>query len=114
MMRCLESQRALLVEASPLDVAASAADRSAAWGEKMMQRIEQDKNPSMQILSEYRKSAATYRMTAKSNRSRAKEYYQAAERWLELAARNNDLARKYERAARYPWLPVEPDPPEPE
>jgi hypothetical protein len=22
------------------------------------------------------------------------------------------LARKYERAARYPWLPVEPDPPE--
>jgi len=24
------------------------------------------------------------------------------------------LRRKYERAARYPWLPVEPDPPEPE
>jgi hypothetical protein len=23
------------------------------------------------------------------------------------------LARKWERAARYPWLPVEPDPPEP-
>ena len=23
------------------------------------------------------------------------------------------LARKYERAARYPWLPVDPDPPEP-
>jgi hypothetical protein len=23
------------------------------------------------------------------------------------------LARKYERAARYPWLPVEPDPPAP-
>jgi hypothetical protein len=23
------------------------------------------------------------------------------------------LARKYERAARYPWLPVEPDPPQP-
>jgi hypothetical protein len=23
------------------------------------------------------------------------------------------LRRKYERAARYPWLPVEPDPPEP-
>ena len=23
------------------------------------------------------------------------------------------LAAKYERAARYPWLPVEPDPPEP-
>jgi ribosomal protein L17 len=25
-----------------------------------------------------------------------------------------DLAAKYERAARYPWLPVAPDPPEPE
>ncbi len=24
------------------------------------------------------------------------------------------LRAKYERAARYPWLPVEPDPPEPE
>ena len=24
-----------------------------------------------------------------------------------------DLRRKYEHAARYPWLPVEPDPPEP-
>jgi hypothetical protein len=25
-----------------------------------------------------------------------------------------NLRRKYERAARYPWLPVAPDPPEPE
>jgi hypothetical protein len=25
-----------------------------------------------------------------------------------------DLARKYRYAAQYPWLPVEPDPPEPE
>jgi hypothetical protein len=25
-----------------------------------------------------------------------------------------DLRRKYEHAARYPWLPVEADPPEPE
>jgi hypothetical protein len=27
---------------------------------------------------------------------------------------NRKLAVKYERAARYPWLPVAPDPPEPE
>jgi FtsZ-interacting cell division protein ZipA len=27
---------------------------------------------------------------------------------------HRDLAEKYERAARYPWLPVAPDPPEPE
>ena len=31
---------------------------------------------------------------------RAAEYHEA-------------MALKYERAARYPWLPVEPDPPEP-
>jgi hypothetical protein len=30
-----------------------------------------------------------------------------------LADYHEDLAGKYERAARYPWLPVEPDPPEP-
>ena len=28
--------------------------------------------------------------------------------------RHAELAQKYERAARYPWLPVTPDPPEPE
>jgi hypothetical protein len=31
----------------------------------------------------------------------------------ELANTHAYLARIYERAARYPWLPVEPDPPEP-
>ncbi len=30
-----------------------------------------------------------------------------------LIAYNATLARKYELAAAYPWLPVEPDPPEP-
>jgi hypothetical protein len=29
------------------------------------------------------------------------------------AAHHASLARKYERAARYPWLSLEPDPPEP-
>ncbi len=32
---------------------------------------------------------------------------------LKLAKYHYDMARKYEHAARYPWLPVEPDPPEP-
>jgi hypothetical protein len=27
---------------------------------------------------------------------------------------HDELAKKYHWAARYPWLPVEPDPPEPE
>jgi hypothetical protein len=31
-----------------------------------------------------------------------------------LAAYHADLRCKYEYAARYPWLPVEPDPPPPE
>jgi hypothetical protein len=30
-----------------------------------------------------------------------------------LADYHEDLAGKYQRAAGYPWLPVEPDPPEP-
>jgi hypothetical protein len=30
-----------------------------------------------------------------------------------VAKYHYDLARKYEYAARYPWLSVEPDPPEP-
>jgi hypothetical protein len=29
-------------------------------------------------------------------------------------AYNRAVCRKYRRAARHPWLPVEPDPPEPE
>src|SRR5215813_6576698 len=29
------------------------------------------------------------------------------------AAWNDRMKRKYEQAARYPWLPVEPDPPPP-
>ena len=29
-------------------------------------------------------------------------------------AYHSAMARKYRHAARYPWLPIEPDPPEPE
>jgi hypothetical protein len=35
-------------------------------------------------------------------------------RLLGVIAYHEAMARKYDRAARYPWLPVEPDPPEPE
>lgn len=35
--------------------------------------------------------------------------------WLIQSATHHEaLAAKYERAAQYPWLPVEPDPPAPE
>jgi len=36
------------------------------------------------------------------------------DRMMDRADHHASLARKYERATRYPWLPVEPDPPEPE
>jgi hypothetical protein len=34
-------------------------------------------------------------------------------RMTDRADHHASLVRKYEHAARYPWLPVEPDPPEP-
>jgi len=39
---------------------------------------------------------------------------EATARWGTKAAHYAALNRKYERAARYPWLPVGPDPPVPE
>jgi hypothetical protein len=35
------------------------------------------------------------------------------DRMMDRADHHASLARKYERAARYPWLPVEADPPPP-
>jgi hypothetical protein len=41
--------------------------------------------------------------------------YEAAARAAGAKADHHDLlAKKYDDAARYPWLPVEPEPPEPE
>jgi hypothetical protein len=36
-----------------------------------------------------------------------------ARNYRDFERSNRELASKYERAARHPWLPVEPDPPEP-
>jgi hypothetical protein len=47
----------------------------------------------------------------------AKSGYLSARRVVAEASKaeyHDSLAIKYERAARYPWLPVLPDPPEPE
>jgi hypothetical protein len=38
---------------------------------------------------------------------------QRVARGEQMAAYHHELRIKYERAARYPWLPVEPDPPPP-
>jgi hypothetical protein len=39
--------------------------------------------------------------------------YRDYDRMMDRADHHASLARKYESAARYPWLLVEPDPPEP-
>jgi hypothetical protein len=50
-----------------------------------------------------------------SNIEAAAGIERAAERQCRARARFHELLRKkYERAARYPWLTVEPDPPEPD
>jgi hypothetical protein len=39
---------------------------------------------------------------------------QRVARGEQMSAYHRDLRIKYERAARYPWLPVDPDPPIPD
>src|SRR5437870_1763631 len=39
---------------------------------------------------------------------------EAASYWKRATAFHAEMSRKYSYAARHPWLPVEPDPPEPE
>jgi hypothetical protein len=59
----------------------------------------------------YHSLAVNLRMAEQSCRSPS---YRDAVQDLTAAKHLGQLAEKYERAARYPWLPVEPDPPEPE
>jgi hypothetical protein len=70
------------------------------------------------IASEYRRKAGGYEHVifvathssnleaARGNDSENRKYKRIADHYLALR-------RKYERAARYPWLPVAPDPAEP-
>jgi hypothetical protein len=46
----------------------------------------------------------------------ADRYFGRAAIWSDTKKIDRDMALsdRYRRAARYPWLPVEPDPPEPE
>jgi hypothetical protein len=47
-------------------------------------------------------------------RRRASKQREEADRVRALAEHYGSLRRKWERAARYPWRAVEPDPPDPE
>jgi hypothetical protein len=64
---------------------------------------------SRRSLKDYRDGRVTLRGTLTD-----REAARIARRLERIAPYHDVLARKYERAARYPWLPVEPDPPEPE
>jgi hypothetical protein len=44
----------------------------------------------------------------------ASKVWEDAAYWRRIAAHYASLKRKYERAARYPWVTIQPDPPEPE
>jgi hypothetical protein len=69
---------------------------------------------------DFRKRAAMHGWAAEMFRGRlrnAAAFYPSAqdEAWaLRRAAYHERLGQNYRRAARHPWLPVEPDPPEPE
>jgi hypothetical protein len=41
------------------------------------------------------------------------QLFRNCDRMVDRASHHAAMAHKYERAARYPWLPVEPDPPAP-
>jgi hypothetical protein len=41
-------------------------------------------------------------------------YRRVAPKYRRIADYHSLMARKYERASRYPWLPVPPDPPPPD
>ena len=85
------------------------------WGERMRRAS-----------SAYREQAEFYRylLTTPRNNPSTSEGASVAEKSLDIAtevARERRLMHyieamlaKYEHAARRPWLPVEPDPPEPE
>jgi hypothetical protein len=55
----------------------------------------------------------TKKQKAKEDRREAVDTREDAALWTARADHWAALARKYERAARYPWLAVEPDTPEP-
>jgi hypothetical protein len=56
--------------------------------------------------------AAHHRAAVPKLLPRIKPFGMEDKRWR-LLEWHGSMARKYEHAARYPWLPVAPDPPEP-
>ena len=64
--------------------------------------------------AEYRRKATEAEKHEKRLVSYSKRYPERAKRLRALSGDWASVKEKYHRAARYPWLPVAPDPPEPE
>jgi hypothetical protein len=73
---------------------------------------------SVDMEQSVRENLATFEriMDQREERERAIVDYQRrfADRLTQEIAYHSAMVRKYRRDARYPWLPIEPDPPEPE
>jgi hypothetical protein len=66
--------------------------------------------------AKYARIAQSFKWTESLHRGLEARFQNNAQReaakFAAVATHYAALVRKYERAARYPWLPVEPDPPE--
>ena len=71
-----------------------------------LRSVAQTLAPSVAKADELAARDTRYKITAADDR-------RALERCGAMADYNAALRRKYKRGARYPWLPVSPDPPEP-
>ena len=63
--------------------------------------------------AEFRMRAASHEMKAMRTMAWKFHTYPTPPNWQQLVGHHEHLQRKYAEAARYPWLPVEADPPEP-
>jgi hypothetical protein len=88
------------------------------WGKNSDQRTAEHKKHLRKVQSFAESGGGAFRASWKSFIDSATRSVtlasEEAERFHRLAAHYAALRMKYERAARYPWLPVEPDPPKPE
>lgn len=83
--------------------------------QKVSDRIRAELKLEREDLSEFvKRNPETANTWAVSFEKFAKEERASADHEGVKADYHACLREKYERAARYPWLPVEPDPPEPE
>ncbi len=66
------------------------------------------------LLDSFEKNPLTGPAILERTRSMLRESQDRQAAWAQKLAYYVRLKHKYEYAARHPWLPVEPDPPEPE